>query len=91
MTETTSIKSKEFYGASLEFFQAAYEPVFDKVKNAEHWKLPINAIIPNHPTLKKLVQDAIVYYVAGEVEFHPIPDTTDFVRVTSPGYYGNGA
>jgi len=56
---------------------------FDSVKNKDHWKNPIDAII--NVTDMDIVSEAIIYFTATEAEFGKPKDGK--VRVRAIGYY----
>lgn len=63
---------------------------FELVQNKEHWKLPIDTVLPTGVTLAQveLIEAAIVYFTGGGStvrRFH----ATGQIRVTAPGYYAS--
>lgn len=57
---------------------------FDLVKDAEHWKNPIDAIIPAGK--QAVVERAIPWYTGTEAAFEEC-DRAGYLRVTAPGYF----
>jgi hypothetical protein len=64
----------------------ALHKCFMGVANKKDWKMPINALIQKKDV--KMVEEAINFFAGGGVEFKK--DKKGFLRVTAPGYYGNG-
>lgn len=64
---------------------ARLHEVFDLVKNAEHWKLPIDALVPVSKATREELVDAVVFFCGGlpMVTRH---DEQTF-RVEGDGYY----
>ena len=60
---------------------------FELVQNKDHWKGPIDATIP----IERLedVREAVASY-AGSRGFKAVALGNGQVRVTAPGYWGNG-
>lgn len=70
-------------GFSTEQLQEA----FQKVRDSEHWKNDIDAVVPAE--MKDILIHAIPWHTGGgEVEFHDLGDGS--VRVIAPGYWTNG-
>ena len=61
---------------------------FDLVKNADHWKNPIDAVIDR--SSQDVVAVAIAWYTATPAEFEDT-DEPDKVRVTAVGYFDGPA
>lgn len=70
-----------------EFSVAEMEAAFDLVKPAEHWKAPIDAVIPAEK--RAVVAEAVAYYTATEAEFAPAGFGE--LRVTAAGYWAGPA
>ena len=67
-----------------EFFKK--EDAFDAVKNKEHWKDSIDAIIKEED--RAITETAINFFAGGGVMFYPAGEGK--LRVTAPGYWANG-
>jgi len=64
----------------------AMSDAFDLVQDKEHWKNPIDAVIPEEK--RSIVEQAINYYAGGGARF--VPAGEGKLRVAAPGYWGNG-
>ena len=61
------------------------EDAFELVKNKDHWKGRIDAIVPVEK--QRAVADAIGFFAFGCATFHRVRGRRDVVRVTAPGYW----
>ena len=61
------------------------EDAFELVKNEDHWKGPIDAIIDVDDT--EIVRQAIGFFAYGCAKFYATADPQR-VRVVAPGYWG---
>lgn len=68
-------------GFTIEQLQDA----FDTVKDREHWKNPIDAVIDAGQ--REVLSRAIPWYTGTEAEFHAIEGDPCKLRVTAPGYF----
>lgn len=57
---------------------------FEDVKDKEHWKNPIDAVVPLGQ--KDVLEKAIPWYTGTEPTFYDI-DKEGYLRVTAPGYF----
>lgn len=57
---------------------------FDAVKNEEHWKNPVDAIVPAE--MRGVLERAIPWYTGTEANFEET-DEPGQIHVTAPGYY----
>ena len=57
----------------------------DAVKNEEHWKNPVDAIVA--AKMRGVLEKAIPWYTGTEATFEDA-DEPGQIRVTAPGYYG---
>jgi len=64
---------------------AQLQEAFDSVKDADHWKNPIDAIVD--ADRRDVLARAIPWYTGTTAEFHDLPDDPARLRVTAPGYY----
>lgn len=70
-------------GYSLDELNAA----FDQVKNPDHWKQDIDAVVPS--ALRDVLVYAIPWFTGGgEIVFHDLSDGR--IRVVASGYWSNG-
>ena len=67
--------------------QMAMEEAFDLVKNKEHWKGRIDAVIPADK--RDVVESAIRHFTGGGARFIAVQEEGK-LRVTAPGYWANG-
>lgn len=63
--------------------QAELEKAFDLVANKEHWKLPVNALVP-HGTDENLITEAVIHFTGSVPSFK---ETKKGIRVRAAGYY----
>ena len=61
------------------------EQAFDSVKDKEHWKNPIDAVV--EADQRDVLSRAIPWYTGTEAEFHEINGDGSKLRVTAPGYF----
>ena len=61
------------------------ERAFDSVKDQEHWKNPIDAIVDADQ--RNVISRAIPWYTGTEAEFTAVEGDTSKLRVTAPGYF----
>lgn len=59
---------------------------FDQVKNPEHWKYDIDAVVS--ADLADVLKFAVPYHTGGDVDIVDLGDGK--IRVVAPGYYTNG-
>ena len=57
---------------------------FDTVKNAEHWKNPIDTTAPANQ--RDILERAIPWFTGTDASFTPTDDPV-IIRVTAPGYF----
>lgn len=67
------------------FTQGQIDEAFDLVKNEEHWKNPIDTVIPAEK--REIVEKAIPWFTGTDAEFTEIDGQPQNLRVTAPGYY----
>lgn len=65
------------------YSQNQMAPAFDLVKDSEHWKNPIDKVIPADSDTN-LIHAAVAFYTGSHAEFTPVDDG---LRVTADGYY----
>ena len=70
-------------GYTLEELEAA----FDAVKNKDHWKEDIDAVVPAE--MEHVLTFAIPWFTGG-ADFSIRPEGEGRIRVTAPGYWSNG-
>lgn len=63
--------------------QARLSAAFDLVRPAEHWKYPIDAVIPADQ--RASVEEAVAYFTGSTCTFRILPDKR--LRVLAEGYY----
>lgn len=66
------------------FSPAELDEAFDVVKDAAHWKNPIDAIVPR--SMVAVLQHAIPYYTGTLAEFFDTEDA-EKVQVKADGYF----
>jgi hypothetical protein len=63
------------------------QSAFDMVKNPEHWKADIDAVVPSQ--MQHVLSYAIPWFVGGgDIDFIPLEDGK--MRVLASGYWSNG-
>lgn len=63
----------------------AMDKAFDRVKNPDNWKMPIDTVISLTEDEKKFLEEAIIFYTGSVPVF--IPRTNGIYRVIAEGYY----
>lgn len=82
--------SKQEVDAFLEEGKGGYtmdqlEKAFDSVKDQDHWKNPIDAIIPADQ--KDVLSRSIPWYTGTEAQFEEVEGRPEVLRVTAAGYF----
>ena len=65
--------------------QAKLSAAFDRVKNAKHWKNPINKILALTPEERNVIEDAVIHFAGCVPTFIKMADGR--TRVVAVGYY----
>lgn len=81
--ETATVK----YG-DKEFTVDQLKTAFERVQNRDHWKGPIDCIIPSSDII--ITAAAIEFYTATKADIAQV-DGTKSVRITAPGYWAGPA
>ena len=71
------------------YTQAELKEAFELVQNAQHWKGPIEAVIPIEK--RDVVEAAIPFYTATNAIFRPIQNNPARIYVEAPGYWAGPA
>jgi hypothetical protein len=71
--------------STVDYTLEQLELAFNSVRNAEHWKNPIDKVVPLRGTNLPLIAEAIYFYTSTMTTFIQEPD--GMVRITAPGYY----
>ena len=71
--------------ASGGYTQQELDAGFELVRPEDHWKAPIDAVIPAEA--RDLVERAVPWYSGGHATFRAMPDGR--LRVTAPGYWAS--
>ena len=78
--------------AGLRFPKEVLDAAFDKVKNPNDWKGPIDTVLdfePSHDLAEELniIQDAVEFHTATQADLSGVPDSDRVrIRVRAKGY-----
>jgi len=73
------------YDNGTEYLDAELQEAFDPVKNQEHWKGPINAVI--HKDYRDITYHAIKHFTGTEAKFYAIEKHPDLLFVSADGVW----
>ncbi len=82
------VKKAKWEGTWSGYTQEQLSTAFDGVRNADHWKGPIDALVPEDELTVTVL--AIIFYTATEPKASWVESKEHF-RVTSEGYWAGPA
>lgn len=83
--DTTGVVNKLLGG----FDKATLDAAFDKVRNKDHWKGPIDVTLPLSPDDIVAIAYAVPFFTATGANFTLV--SPGVYRVTAPGYWAGPA